>query len=245
MKSEYVTFNELMHRETGIGIDQVTNTIDAPAEWWDCKIKEHDKYMKFRGRDVSIFHNDYHNLFSRILATGFISRYPTRFSQASGTETGYGQEGLNDYRDSEPNETKGSDESDRPTRDDNMPRSASTDGLVHATSNRKRTSTGSSIGSRKKKSGSELISDSINQLVACQRDLDIQNMNINTQPKISSILECIDMIDRIDAIEKGTPLYFFAMDYISIDTNHELFAHLSTLELKFGMLQHKFYASRI
>ncbi|KAL2500845.1 uncharacterized protein Fot_34693 [Forsythia ovata] len=132
MKSEYVTFNELMHTEIGIGINPVTNTIDAPAEWWDRKIK-----------------NDYHNLFSGILATDFISCCPTRFSQASGTETGYGQEGLNEYRDSEPNETDGSNEIDEPMRDDNMPRSASTDGLGRATSNRKCKSTGGSIGSRR------------------------------------------------------------------------------------------------
>ncbi|KAL2538255.1 Uncharacterized protein Fot_19646 [Forsythia ovata] len=208
-------------------------------------MNEHEKYRKFRGRDVSIFYHEYHNLFRGILATDFISCCPTQFSQASGTETGYGQEVLNDYRDSELNKTDGSDESDGPTRDDNIARTASTDGLGQATSCGKHKSTEGSIGLRKKKSGLELISDSINQLVACQRDLDVQNMNINTRPKISSISECMDMIDRIDAIEKGTPLYFFAMDYISTDTNCEVFAHLSMPELKFGRLQYKFYASRI
>ncbi|KAL2506120.1 Myb DNA-bind 3 domain-containing protein [Abeliophyllum distichum] len=96
MKSEYMTFNELMHRETGIRIDPITNTIDAPVELWERKIKEHEKYRKFRGRDVSIFQHEYHNLFSGILAIGFILRCPIRFSQVSGTETSYGQEGFND-----------------------------------------------------------------------------------------------------------------------------------------------------
>ncbi|KAL2479965.1 L10-interacting MYB domain-containing protein [Abeliophyllum distichum] len=112
VKSEYVTFNELMHRETLIEINPITNTIDAPAEWWDHKIK-----------------HEFHNLFTRILATGFISRCPIQFSQTSGTETGNGQEGLNDYRDSKLNETESSDESDGPTCDDNIARTASTDGL--------------------------------------------------------------------------------------------------------------------
>ncbi|KAL2550507.1 hypothetical protein Fot_12037 [Forsythia ovata] len=122
-----------MHKETWIGIDPITNNIDAPAEWWDCKIK----------------HN-YHNLFSEILATCFVSRCPTRFSQASGTETWYGQEGLNYYRDSESNEIEGSDESDGPTRDDNIARTVSTDGLGRATSCGKRKLMGGSNGTRKK-----------------------------------------------------------------------------------------------
>ncbi|KAL2479960.1 Myb DNA-bind 3 domain-containing protein [Abeliophyllum distichum] len=219
VKSEYVTFNELMHRETGIKINPITNTIDVLAEWWDHKIK-----------------HEYHNLFTRILATSFISRCPIQFSQTSGTETCYGQEGLNDYKDSKLNKTESSDESDGPTCDDNIARTASTNGLGQATSCVKRKSTWGLIGLRKNLLGPEFISDSINQLVACQRDLDVQNININTWPKILSILECMDMIDWIDLIEKGTSLYFFAMDYISTYTNREVFADLSTLELKFGIL---------
>ncbi|KAL2508700.1 hypothetical protein Fot_32347 [Forsythia ovata] len=63
------------------------------------------KSTEISSRDVSIFQHYYHNLVSGILATGFIARCSSRFSEASGTETGFGQEGVNDYRDSMPTRT--------------------------------------------------------------------------------------------------------------------------------------------
>ncbi|KAL2497003.1 Cytochrome [Forsythia ovata] len=124
-----------------------------------------------------------------------------RFSEASGTETRFGQEGLNDYRDLVPDEIENS---NGPMRDENLPRSNNTDGFGQGSGKGNRKPTRGSMGPMKKKLGLELISNSINQLVACQRDLDVQN--INTCSNILSISECMDMVDHIDANEKGTPL---------------------------------------
>ncbi|KAL2531711.1 Uncharacterized protein Adt_05062 [Abeliophyllum distichum] len=94
------------------GIDPVTNTIDAPSEWWDRKIKEHDKYRKFRGRDVSLFQHHYPTLFEGISATGAHLRTPSTVSQVGANSSAPSQ--AEDYQDADPDEGEGSDESNGP-----------------------------------------------------------------------------------------------------------------------------------
>ncbi|KAL2526022.1 hypothetical protein Adt_11076 [Abeliophyllum distichum] len=48
MEAEFLTFNELMNMETGIGINHHSNTINASPEWWDWKIKTPSQYFQAR-----------------------------------------------------------------------------------------------------------------------------------------------------------------------------------------------------
>ncbi|KAL2525426.1 L10-interacting MYB domain-containing protein [Abeliophyllum distichum] len=135
MKAEFVVFNELMHRETGIGIDPVTNTIDAPSEWWARKIKEHDKYRKFRGRDVSLFQHHYPTLFEGISTTGAHLRTPSTVSQVGANSSARSQ--AEDYQDADPDEGEGSDESNRPVDVPNCPTGMSQDEEIGRGTNRR------------------------------------------------------------------------------------------------------------
>ncbi|XP_060189259.1 uncharacterized protein LOC132618217 [Lycium barbarum] len=70
MKKDWILFKKLMRGETGLGWDATKNTIMADDDWWERKIKEDDRYNKFRKIDLSLIWYRYNALFSDIVATG-------------------------------------------------------------------------------------------------------------------------------------------------------------------------------
>ncbi|KAL2498177.1 L10-interacting MYB domain-containing protein [Abeliophyllum distichum] len=237
MKAEFVIFNELMNRETGIGIDPVTNTIDAPSEWWDRKIKEHDKYRKFRGRDVSLFQHHYPTLFEGISATGAHLRTPSTVSQVGANSSARSQ--AEDYQDADPNEGEGSDESNGPVDVPNCQTGMSQDEEIgRGTSSGKRKSSGGPRRATKKKSGPEILSASINNLVSCCRE--VSDRRTPPSSDVPSISECIRTVRNLPGIERGSDLYFYSVQYMRNQDNRALFADMETPEEKLGLLRYLF-----
>ncbi|KAL2531222.1 Myb DNA-bind 3 domain-containing protein [Abeliophyllum distichum] len=195
MKAEFVIFNELMNRETGIGIDPVTNTIDVPSEWWDRKIK-----------------------------VGANSSAP---SQAE------------DYQDTDPDEGEGSDESNGPVDVPNFQTAISQDEEIgRGTSSGKRKSSGGPRRATKKKSGPEMLSASINNLVSCCRK--VSDRRTPPSSDVPSISECIRTVRNLPGIERGSDLYFYSVQYMRNQDNRALFADMETPEEKLGLLRYLF-----
>ncbi|KAL2492158.1 Myb DNA-bind 3 domain-containing protein [Abeliophyllum distichum] len=182
-------------RETGIGIDPVTNTIDAPSEWWDRQIK-----------------------------VGANSSAP---SQAE------------DYQDAHPDEGEGSDESNGPVDVPNFQTAMSQDKEIgRATSSGKRKSSGGLRRATKKKTGPEILSASINNLVSCCRE--VSDCCTPPSSDVPSISECICTVRNLPGIERGSELYFYAVQYMRNQDNWALFADMETPEEKLGLLRYLF-----
>ncbi|KAL2465325.1 Uncharacterized protein Adt_41176 [Abeliophyllum distichum] len=246
-----------MNRETGIGIDPVTNTIDAPSEWWDRKIKfvdvlklhsllqltcyclllqcnrSYDKYRKFRGRDVSLFQHHYPTLFEGISATGAHLRTPSTVSQVGANSSAPSQ--AEDYQDADPDEGEGSDESNGPVDVPNFQTAMSQDEEIgRGTSSGKRKSSGGPRRATKKKSGPEMLSASINNLVSCCRE--VSDRRTPPSSDVPSISECIRTVRNLPGIERGSDLYFYSVQYMRNQDNRALFADMETPRGKVGIV---------
>ncbi|XP_059281445.1 L10-interacting MYB domain-containing protein-like [Lycium ferocissimum] len=95
MKKDWILFKKLMRGETGLGWDATKNTIMADDDWWEQKIKEDDRYNKFRKIDLSLMWYRYDALFSDIVATGERARTANQ-EQMSGIGVDLDEEGIND-----------------------------------------------------------------------------------------------------------------------------------------------------
>ncbi|KAL2484656.1 L10-interacting MYB domain-containing protein [Abeliophyllum distichum] len=222
MKAEFVIFNELVNRETGIGIDPVTNTIDAPSEWWDRKIK--------RSRCLP-------TLFEGISATGAHLRTPSTVSQVGANSSAPSQ--AEDYQDADPDEGEGSDESNGPVDVPNVATAMSQDEEIgRGTSSGKRKSSGGLRRANKKKSGPEILSASINNLVSCCRE--VSDRRTPPSSDVPSISECIRTVRNIPGIERGSELYFYVVQYMRNRENRAIFADMETPEENLGLLRYLF-----
>ncbi|KAL2469469.1 Myb DNA-bind 3 domain-containing protein [Abeliophyllum distichum] len=207
-------------RETGIGIDPVTNTIDTPSEWWDRKIKHH-----------------YPTLFEGISATGAHLRTPSTVSQVGANSSARSQ--ADDYQDADPDEGEGSDESNGPVDVPNCQTGMSQDEEIgRGTSSGKRKSSGGPRRATKKKSGPEMLSASINNLVSCCRE--VSDRRTPPSSDVPSISECIRTVRNLPGIERGSDLYFYSVQYMRNQDNRALFADMETPEEKLGLLRYLF-----
>lgn len=48
LRNDWTTWKQLIGKETGLGWNPQMGNIDADASWWDAKIRENVKYLKFR-----------------------------------------------------------------------------------------------------------------------------------------------------------------------------------------------------
>ncbi|KAL2462325.1 L10-interacting MYB domain-containing protein-like [Abeliophyllum distichum] len=228
MKAEFVIFNELMNRETDIGIDPVTNTIDAPSEWWDRKIK--------RSRCLPI-PASLPDFVRRNICHRAHLRTPSTVSQVGANSSAPSQ--AEDYQDADPDEGEGSDESNGPVDVPNCQTAMSQDEEIgRGTSSGKRKSSGGPRRATKKKSGPEMLSASINNLVSCCRE--VSDRRTPPSSDVSSISECIRTVRNLPGIERGSDLYFYSVQYMRNQDNRALFSDMETPEEKLGLLRYLF-----
>nr|GEU42221.1 hypothetical protein [Tanacetum cinerariifolium] len=63
MKKDWKLYDRLMRIESELGWDPVRKTIDAMPEWWDEKIETDPELVKFRGKNLEMYHMFYDQLF--------------------------------------------------------------------------------------------------------------------------------------------------------------------------------------
>ncbi|XP_057447845.1 uncharacterized protein LOC130739537 [Lotus japonicus] len=68
LRTDWVTWKQLKGKETGLGWNNQSGTIEADATWWDAKINENSKYAKFRYNGLE-FHDELEFIFGETVAT--------------------------------------------------------------------------------------------------------------------------------------------------------------------------------
>ncbi|KAL2468820.1 Uncharacterized protein Fot_50396 [Forsythia ovata] len=164
--------------------------------------QEHNKYHKFRGRDVSLFQNHYPTLFKGISATGVNLRTPSTVSQAGANSLAPSQ--ADDFQDADLDEHEGSDENSGPVDVPNCQTGMSQDEVGRAINNGKRKSSARLTRATKKKSGLEILSASINNLVSWGRE--VEDRRTSSSSDVPSIFECIRIVRNLPGIERGSQL---------------------------------------
>ncbi|XP_020235070.1 L10-interacting MYB domain-containing protein [Cajanus cajan] len=76
LKKEWLIWYKLFGKETGLGWDNVRNTVDASDEWWDKKQMENPLYGKFRYKGLA-FANNLTTLFKDVVANEKFSWAPS------------------------------------------------------------------------------------------------------------------------------------------------------------------------
>ncbi|KAI9073912.1 hypothetical protein K1719_044124 [Acacia pycnantha] len=69
LKKEWLVWDKLFGKETGIGWENEKNTVDAAGEWWERKITENLQYAKFRNKGLP-FAEQLTILFTDVAASG-------------------------------------------------------------------------------------------------------------------------------------------------------------------------------
>ncbi|KAL2508479.1 Uncharacterized protein Fot_32126 [Forsythia ovata] len=110
-----------------------------------------------------------------------------------------------------------------------------------ATSSGKRKSFARLARATKKKSGPDIISASINNLVSWGRK--VEDHRASSFADIPSISECIRIVLSLPRIVRGSQFYFYAVQYMRNQDNRALFDDMDTQE-KFGLLQFLYDDSR-
>ncbi|KAL2529168.1 Uncharacterized protein Fot_21769 [Forsythia ovata] len=117
-----------------------------------------------------------------------------------------------DYQDAYPDEHEGSDESNDLIGVPNYQPGMSYDEIGKASGNGRRKSSGGMTQVTKKKTGREIISASISNLVSWS--LEVKDRRAASSTEIPSISECICIIHSLLEIVRGSQLYFYAMEYM-------------------------------
>ncbi|KAL2541957.1 hypothetical protein Adt_02935 [Abeliophyllum distichum] len=111
------------------------------------------------------------------------------------------------------------------------------DKMDRATSSRKRKSS-AGLMREQQKSGPEIISASINNLVSWGHEE--EDRCASSSADIPSISKCIRIVRSLPGIMRGSQLYFYVVQYMQNQQNHALFADMDTPKKKFGLLQFLF-----
>lgn len=194
MKGEWKLFTKLRRGHTGLGWNEATKSIDATDEWWDARIKEDDKYSKFRGVDLSLYWFSYDTLFSDIVATGQRARAPNQQSTVGEQQSAIGEE-----------LREGSGDSDEELRENNL--------FPDSYASQKQ----GSSGTKRKKSGAEIIRDSLEgvmKVLACK-----SKSTASTAAVDNSLNEAIDILDAMEEIEFMSSKYHFAATWLTRKEN--------------------------
>ncbi|XP_057416756.1 uncharacterized protein LOC130711239 [Lotus japonicus] len=69
LRKEWLAWDKLFSKETGLGWDEEKKTLAAPDEWWEKKIMENKQYAKYRYKGLA-YANELTILFKDVVATG-------------------------------------------------------------------------------------------------------------------------------------------------------------------------------
>ncbi|KAI3763791.1 hypothetical protein L2E82_13788 [Cichorium intybus] len=195
MKKDWKLYDRLMRSESGIGWDSVRNTIDAPNEWWDEKIKGDKDLAKFRNTNLYIYQKYYEPLFRDSVAVGDKTRAPSEFQN-----------------DSSPNDAQDVEEIVGKAYDDDITLLGDNEPLFPLLSSNKKnkskhtTTTSSSKGKSSVTSSFDDKLDTVLEALASRSTETFKHSNSSPTTQ-----ECIDIVTRFPDFQEGSLMYCKAL----------------------------------
>ncbi|KAI3782588.1 hypothetical protein L2E82_12639 [Cichorium intybus] len=194
MKKEWKLYDRLMRAESGIGWDPVRNTIDAPDEWWDEKIKGDKELAKFRDMNLYIYRKYYDPLFRDSVAVGDKTRAPSEFQNDSNPTDAQDVEDIGGKEYDDDVTLLDNDEPLFPQISSNKKR------------NSKHTTTTSSSKRKSLVTSYEDKLDTVLEALASRSKETIQHSNLSPTTQ-----ECMDIVTRFPDFQEGSIMYSKAL----------------------------------
>ncbi|XP_012846397.1 PREDICTED: uncharacterized protein LOC105966383 [Erythranthe guttata] len=245
MKKDWILFKKLMHQETGIGWDPLTNSIEASDEWWARKLRENGDYNKFRNKDLSLIWFRYDKLFSDVAATGERARAPNQRTQNEIDNDGELFKNNGEFNeveehveidDIDDNDYIGVDEyntnPEMKEEDDNAKEI-----VFPSFSTLKRKSIGESHKVKKKVSGAASLKEDIHSLLQFMEKKSSTTSTLSIEITIATALK---MLNNLSGIPSLSELWNYASNLMSKKDMREIFANQPSDEARLSWLEYNF-----
>lgn len=266
LRTEWKLWKELIGKETGLGWNPRLETVDAPPDWWDNKIKVfyvvilisfyyfflldsyfsfliqlqiNKDYAKFRKKGLEpdlVTKNDF--MFGSTVATGEFSWTPSSYSDVPlASNPNSSDKNVVNLNDSEDDLFEKSMERFL-QEDDDMSDGATSLGKRQRKGKGKLESS-ANVSENKPKKGKIQKGG-----VAAKLRSDISKLVATVEKKTISeagytIKEAMDDLHSIPEIVKGSDMYFLAVSMFEHKAKRELWKHLETAEAKVGWLKYQ------
>ncbi|CAH9114233.1 unnamed protein product [Cuscuta epithymum] len=184
MRKEWRAYDKLMRKESGLGWDPVTKTIDATPDWWAAVIQEDPECAKLKGKNLEIYQVYYEPLFRDRVATGENAR-----------DANYYTVGVED------NAQSFEDEDDEPENEESVSLT-----FPPPSYHKRHSSSGSSRAKKGKSSAASKFEDKLDKVIEIMGS----RSSVTSAPPISnvpSLEECVAMISEFPGYEPGTLAY--------------------------------------
>ncbi|VFQ60844.1 unnamed protein product [Cuscuta campestris] len=218
LKKEWFAWRSTTENETELGWDNQRMTVDADGGWWERKVMENPDAAKFRERGP-ILVNEQRMLFSDVVATGNNAYVPA---------AGLMSEHMMDEVDNEQPELNASNVEESNMSQGGVPSSSVTQPTmgknpflpIHL--NKK----------KRKSSGADKIVQCLERMVDS-----VEGDKGSNSAERYSIQNCLNVLDKMEAVEAGGHLWMFATRLFLKQVLREVFIGIKNDELRFKWLE--------
>ncbi|XP_039123327.1 L10-interacting MYB domain-containing protein-like [Dioscorea cayenensis subsp. rotundata] len=214
LKKEFSMWAKLVEHQTGLGWDPIKRTIVASDDWWERKKQENSEYLKWRNEGPK-FLDMTEICFKDVVAIGYMALMPY-------ADPSTDNEVSNDDVHNEMNE-RGTD-ADNFHVDGATPEQCNdiTRAEISIAQDKKRRKT----TRKERKSATDKLQESFDRLIS-----GMDNMSRSTTSKAEdedpySIGKCVDLLDMMPGVERGSPEYYLMVRMFARKTYKETFVHL-------------------
>ncbi|KAJ0961465.1 hypothetical protein J5N97_000083 [Dioscorea zingiberensis] len=216
LKKEFSIWAKLVEHQTGLGWDPVKKTVLASDDWWERKGQENPEYLKWRNEGPK-FLEMMEICFKDVVATGYMAMVPYAEPSTDNEEANQNAytQGMNEV---EVDADNFDEYSDSPEQYNATPRE---ENLATHDKKRQRTSR-----RERRKSANEQLQESFDRLLS-----GMDNMSRASSARVEnddrySINKCVNLMDIVPGLERGSPQYFLAVRLFAKKAHREAFVSL-------------------